>query len=489
MPHPLRPPTRREVLHSGTFGVGTVALAWLLNQDRLLAEPERPELEPHHYDLTPKPPHFRPRARAMISLFMQGGPSHLDLLDPKPVLTRYNGTKYQGDIKYDNAAEASATLLASPWKFAKHGQCGTEVSELLPHLAGIVDDITVIRSMHTGVNNHGQSIFALNTGRPLAGAPALGSWMAYGLGSETQNLPAFVVLTDPDGLPVEGVQNWSNGWLPSLFQGTVVRPREPRILNLDPPIHLQGAAQRRNLDYLARLNRRHRDRHPGELDLEARIASYELAARMQTAAKEALDIRRESAATKKLYGLDDPVTQEYGTRCLIARRLVERGVRFVQVFTRYQFWDHHGAIRTALPAACRKTDKPAAALVKDLKSRGLLETTLVHWGGEMGRLPVIQNDAGPARAGRDHNTYGFSMWLTGGGIKGGSVYGQTDDFGHKAVVDVVTHHDYHATLLHLFGLDYKRLVYRRNGREQSLVDSQPCRVVHEILQHGAEGHT
>jgi hypothetical protein len=311
--------------------------------------------------------------------------------------------------------------------------------------------------------------------------------MTYGLGSESQNLPAFVVLTDPDGLPVEGVQNWSNGWLPSLFQGTVVRPREPRVLNLDPPPHLRGQAQRRSLAYLARLNRRHLERHRGEQDLEARIAGYELAARMQTAAKEALDIGRESPATRKLYGLDDPATREFGTRCLIARRLVERGVRFVQVFTRYQFWDHHGALLTALPAACRKTDRPSAALVKDLKARGLLDTTLVHWGGEMGRLPVIQNDAGLAHVGRDHNTYGFSMWLAGGGVRGGVVHGATDDFGHRAVRDVVTHADYHATLLHLFGLDPKKLIFTRGGREQSLVDNQPCRVVRELLNHGPQG--
>jgi hypothetical protein len=476
--------TRRHFLAANALGIGSVALAWLMNEDRLLAEPVRPELETHKYDLTPKPPHFPARARAMISLFMQGGPSHIDLLDPKSALTRLNGSNYQGQVQHDNAAQASMKLLASPWKFAKHGQSGTEVSELLPHLAEIVDDITVIRSMHTGVNNHGQSIQALNTGRIFSGRPALGSWMTYGLGSENQNLPAFVVLTDPDGLPVEGVTNWSNGWLPSLYQGTVVRPREPRILNLDPPPHLKGVPQQHNLAYLERLNRKHLERHPGELDLEARIASYELAARMQTAAKEALDLNGESPATKKMYGLDDPATQDYGSRCLIARRLVERGVRFVQLFTRYQFWDHHGQIMKDLPAACRKTDKPAAALVKDLKSRGLLDTTLVHWGGEMGRLPVIQNDAGLANVGRDHNTFGFSMWLAGGGIKGGCVYGATDEFGDKAVVDVVNHSDYHATLLYLFGLEPSKLVYRRNGQEHSLVDSQPCRVVRAILKHG-----
>jgi hypothetical protein len=480
-PLPADRSTRRHFLAANAMGLGGVALAWLLNRDRLLAAPPRPELEPRHFDLKPRPPHFAPRARAMISLFMQGGPSHLDLLDPKPALARYDGRPYPGTIQYDNAAQASAKVFNSPWQFRKHGQCGTEVSELLPHLAEVVDDIAVIRSMHTGVNNHVQSIHAINTSRIQAGRPVLGSWLTYGLGSETQNLPAYVVLTDPASLPVVGVGNWTNGWLPSLYQGTVVRPQEPRILNLDPPAHLRGAAQERYLDYLGRLNRDHLERHPGELDLEARIAGYELAARMQTAAHEALDLSRESAATKRLYGLDDPATAEYGTRCLLARRLVERGVRFVQILTRNQFWDHHGRIATLLPAACRMTDRPAAALLRDLKSRGLLETTLVHWGGEMGRLPVIQNDAGRAQVGRDHNTYGFSSWLAGGGVKGGVVYGATDEFGHRAVVDVVNHYDYHATVLHLFGLDHRRLVYTRNGREMTLTDGQTGRVVREIL--------
>jgi hypothetical protein len=360
---------RRHFLATNTLGVGSVALAWLLREERLLAEPEKPELEKTKYSLTPKTPHHPPRARAMISLFMQGGPSHIDLLDPKPTMAKYDGKKFSGPLQQDNAAEASAIVLHSPWKFGKHGQCGTEVSELLPHTATIVDDIAVIRSMQTSVNNHGQSIHALNTGSITDGRPALGSWMTYGLGTVSQNLPAFVVLTDPDGLPVDGVTNWSNGWLPSLFQGTVIRPREPRILNLDPPEHLKGEPQQRSLAFLNQLNRRHLDAHPGESDLEARIASYELAARMQSAAKEAVDVSKETAETQKLYGLDEPVTRDYGTRCLIARRLVERGVRFVQIYTRFQFWDHHGAILTALPAACKKTDKPAAALVKDLKAR------------------------------------------------------------------------------------------------------------------------
>lgn len=478
---PIQQSSRRRFLSSAGLGVGSVALACLLDEERLLAEPAKPDLERRKFDLAPKPPPAPPRARAMISMFMQGGPSQIDLFDPKPEMAKYDGQPFPGEIKYDNAAEASSKVLHSPWKFDKHGACGTEVSELLPHTASIVDDLAVIRSMHTGVNNHGQSIHSLNNGRTVAGRPALGSWLTYGLGSESRELPAFLVLTDPEGLPVEGVRNWSNGWLPSLYQGTVVRPREPRILNLDPPPQLAGGTQARYLEFLQELNKGHLAERPGELDLEARIASYELAARMQTAAKEALDLSGESAETRRLYGLDEPATADYAARCLIARRLVERGVRFVQIFTRYQFWDHHGAIRTALPAACKKTDQPAAALVKDLKRRGLLDSTLVHWGGEMGRLPVIQNDGGPAKAGRDHNTFGFSMWLAGGGIRGGQVFGRTDEWGHHAVENVVTHSDYHATLLHLFGLRHDKLLYKHGGREQSLADGQKCRVVEELV--------
>jgi hypothetical protein len=351
----------------------------------------------------------------------------------------------------------------------------------LPGLSEIVDDVLVVRSMHTGVNNHGQSIHAMNTGRTQRGRPALGSWLTFGLGAETDDLPAYVAMTDPRGLPVEGVLNWSNGWLPSLFQGTVVRPREPRILNLEPPERLRGEVQVNFLDLLTRLNRRHFSKRQGELELEARIANFGLAARMQTAAREALDISRETKATHSLYGLDEKATVEFGTRCLIARRLVERGVRFVQLFTKNQYWDHHGSIRGSLPASCLKVDRPAAALVTDLKQRGLLDSTVVHWGGEMGRLPVIQNDAGPRQVGRDHNTYGFSMWLAGGGFRAGGTYGETDEFGHHAVENVVNHFDYHATLMHLFGIDPDELVYLRNGREQSLLDGQPGKVIDGLL--------
>jgi len=472
---------RRHFLASGAMSLSSLALAWLLNQDRAGAVPAKPSLERETFDFLPKQPHHPPRATAMISMFMQGGPSQVDLFDPKPELTRYDGKPFPGKIKYDNAAQASSTCLGSPWKFEKHGECGMELSELLPNLANVVDDITLIRSMHTGVNNHVQAIDALNTGQIQKGRPSLGSWFTYGLGNASQSLPAFLVLTDPRGLPVAGVRNWSNGWLPSLFQGTVVRPQEPRILNLNAPKNVDATVQRRYLAYLERLNDQHLQQHPGELDLEARIASYELAAKMQDSAREALDISRESKSTLKLYGVDDDTTRDYGTHCLIARRLVERGVRFVQLFTGNQTWDHHGGIRTNLPAACRYTDKPSAALVSDLKTRGLLDTTVVHWGGEMGRLPVIQNDAGPAKVGRDHNTYGFSMWMAGGGFKPGHIQGATDEFGHHAVEGIVTNHDYHATLLHLFGLDPEKLVFKSGPRTQELVNSQEGRVVYEML--------
>jgi hypothetical protein len=460
-------------------GLSSVALGWLLNQESASAAPSRPELAPKRFDLKPKLPPQPPRAKAMISMFMQGGPSQMDLMDPKPEMAKYDGKTFPGTVKYDDPANASSKVFHSPWKFKGQGECGTEISELLPHLGEIVDKVTVIRSMHTGVNNHGQSIYAMNTGRFLKGRPTLGGWLTYGLGSESQELPAFVAMTDPNSLPVLGVQNWTNGWLPSLYQGTVVRPTEPRILNLNAPSHLKGAAQAKYLGYLEQLNREHFEQRPGELDLEARMSSYELAAKMQIAATDALDISGESDATKRLYGLDDKATEEYGTRCLIARRLVERGVRFVQIFTRNQFWDHHAGIVKTLPGACKMTDQPAAALVKDLDSRGLLDTTVVHWGGEMGRLPVIQNEK---NIGRDHNTYGFSMWVAGGGFRRGLAYGRTDDFGHKAVENIVTHVDYHATLLHLFGLDGNTLVYRHSGREQTLLDNQPHKIVHDILE-------
>jgi len=469
--------TRRAFLSRGTLGVGSVALAWLLQQDGLLAKnvfTERPS-----HNLKPKVPASRPRARAMISLFMHGGPSQVDLLDPKPMLTKYDGQTYDSKVAFSFFNRATKKLRGSPWKFRQHGASGTPVSELLPHAASIVDDICVVRSMHTDTNDHGTSLRRINTGINRPDRPTFGAWLTYALGSESQDLPAYVVLTDPGGHPTLGVKNWTNAWLPPVYQGTVVRSKEPRILNLDPPPHLRGTLQAQNLEFLQSLNRDYFERHPGEADLEARIASYELAARMQTAAKEALDISTENAATRKMYGLDDEETREYGARCLIARRLVERGVRFVQLFLKSQPFDSHTNMRESLPRICRKTDKPSAALVKDLKDRGLLETTLVHWGGEFGRLPVSEGE--PKTGGRDHNGEGFTIWLAGGGVRPGITFGETCEVGHRAVVDKVSYNDFQATLLHLFGIDHQSLVYEHNGQKRRLTVDLPCRVVHEIL--------
>lgn len=477
------PISRRRFLSEQGMGMGALALTHLLARDQASASPRTLPKDTEHFDLTPKKPTRPPQATAMISLFQHGGPSHVDLTDPKPELTKRDGTDFTGDIKFSFINRATKKLLGSPYKFAPRGESGIEISELMPHLAEIIDDVCLIRSMHTGANGHEVSIRYFHGGVPgVLGRPTLGSWLVYGLGSESQDLPAYLVLTDPGGHPVDGVNNWSNGFMPPIFQGTVIRPKEPRIFNLDAPAFLEGGVQQRNLALLRQLNESHLARHPGEADLEARIASYELAAAMQTAAREALDISTESRATKKLYGLDEPVTREYGTRCLIARRLVERGVRFVQLFLGGQPWDHHDKIFTELPMVCRRTDKPAAALVKDLKARGLLETTIVHWGGEIGRLPVTENHGGdPKKNGRDHNGQGFSVWLAGGGFKGGLAYGTTDEFGHRAVENVVTPNDLHATLLHQFGLDHKDLTFLKGVREEQINNGRPARIVHDII--------
>ena len=476
------------MLHTSAFGLGSVAASWLLKRDGLLAEeagePFKPDLEQKTYDLLPKQPHHEPQAKAMISMFMLGGPSQIDLFDPKPELIKHDGKTFPGDVKFDNPAQASREIMAPLWKFKPHGQCGMELSELVPHLGEIADEITLIRSMHTGANNHIPSNYALSTGRATSGRAVLGSWLTSALGSETQELPAYVALTDTRGLPLIGGENWANGKLPSIYQGTMVRPVAPRIFNLDPPRHLKGSPQEEQLRLLDRLNREHLSRHPGENDLEARMKSYGLAARMQVAAREAFNISGEAEATKKMYGIDQNITRDYGTRCLIARRLVERGVRFVQILCNGQVWDHHGSIKTALPQRCVEVDKPAAALVRDLKVRGLLDSTIVHWGGEMGRLPVIQFRDGLTKrdkVGRDHNTYGFSMWVAGGGFRKGYIHGQTDEFSHYAVDGIIHHYDWLATVLHQFGLDHKRLKFQVGPRELKLVESPEARVTSELL--------
>ena len=479
--------SRRHLFEMSGFALGSIAASWLLQQDGALAADNsaalaRPPDEETH-DLLPKAPLHPPKATAMISMFMLGGPSQIDMFDPKPELRKRHGQDFEGDLKFDNAAQASRQIMGPLAEFHHRGKCGMEMSDLIPHMGEIADDITLIRSMNTGVNNHLPSMFALNTGAGIAGRATLGSWLLKSLGSVSQELPAYVALTHPSGMPLMGGYNWTSGSLPSIYQGTPVRPKEPRILNLDPPRHLAGAPQRAQLDLIAQLNAEHLEEYPGESDLAARIASYSLAAKMQLAATEAFDLSGETAETLEMYGVDNPRTRHYGETCLVARRLVERGVRFVQIFNNGQSWDHHEAIAKGLPARCAEIDQPAAALVKDLKRIGLLDTTLVHWGGEMGRLPVIQvrGDGSPEKYGRDHNTYGFSQWLAGGGVKSGYVHGKTDDFSHHAIEGIVTHHDYLATVLHLFGLDHTQMKFRAGTRDLSLVENEAARVVTEIL--------
>lgn len=476
--------TRRHFLSSHAFGLSSLALSWLLQHESGWADDDaikKPLLKAPTFDLKPKQPPAPASADAMISIFMGGGPSHLDMFDPKPMLKKYDGKLFpRDDIDYDNAGGASKLVMDTPFQFRRCGESGIEISDLLPETQKIADEITLIRSMNLpGIRNHVAGMRAMNTGLGRGDQrPALGSWLTYGLGSVSQNLPAFVAM--PTYAPPPGSPYWSSGFLPSIYQGTVVRNQSPRILNLDPPPHLAGTPQAQNLKLLQQINRRHLDQRPKELDLAARMESYELAARMQTTAKDVLDIRQESEATLKMYGIgQDGVDQRFAESCLIARRLVENGVRFVQLW--YYGWDMHDRINQQLPDTCRGTDKPAAALVQDLKQRGMLERTLVHWGGEMGRLPVIQKAAEGKHPGRDHNTDGFSMWLAGGGIRQGYVHGATDDFGHKAIESPMNHVDFHQTLMHLFGLDATELTYRHNGRDLNITDNQAGRIINELI--------
>jgi len=445
--------SRRAFLGRSAGGLGALALAHLLGARRSLAAGRA------------KPGHHPARAKAVISLFQHGGPSQMDLFDRKPELTKWSGKPYPGgdlEVHFDKQA---GNVLGAPYEFHRRGQCGMELSELLPHTGAIADDITLIRSMNTESVDHESALRIIHTGRFLAGLPTFGSWVLYGLGSETENLPAYVVLSDPGGLPVDGERNWSSGFLPAVYQGTPFRSGPSPVFNLETPAKILPQARSNQLALLKDLNRHHAIRYPENTELAARIANFETAAHMQTAVRETLDLTGESAATKKLYGLDNPVTEEYGRRCLLARRLVERGVRFVQLFLSGQPWDTHDKNAERLKGLCAKTDQPSAALVQDLKARGLLDSTIVLWTGEFGRLPISQG-----KDGRDHNRHAFSLWVAGGGFKKGYVHGATDDFGYKSVQDIVNVHDFHATLLHTLGLDHQRLTFPYEGRPASLTD-------------------
>ena len=465
--------SRRDMLQASGLGLGSLALSFLLDEEARAAAGA---------DLKPRAGHFRGRARAVIMLVQNGGPSQMDLFDPKPDLKKYEGKVHAEKVEMFQKGSEANKLLASPWKFRRRGRCGMELSEALPHLGAVADELCLVRSMFTGHNNHTEGLVMFNTGKIFPGRPALGSWVSYGLGTENQNLPAYVVLRDPEGYNTSGTLLWQNGWLPALYRGTEISTRGAPLLNLTPAKPIPPEVRRDSLALLARLNEQHRKQHPGESELEARIRNYELAARMQLAAGKTLDLSRESAATRRLYGLDSPVTAGYGLRCLMARRLVEAGVRFVQVFPpvkpQFQPWDAHKDVKQENAAICAMTDQPSAALIRDLKSRGLLESTVVLWSGEFGRLPVSQNGKG-----RDHNRNAFSLLLAGGGFKAGHVHGATDEVGYRATVDRVSVPDLHATLLHQLGLDHERLTYLHHGRPETPTDAvvSKARVVKELL--------
>ncbi len=465
-------PTRRDFFSRISDGLMGTALASLLADD-LSAKQAL-------YDLSPKKSHHAPKAKAVIQLFQNGGPSQVDLFDYKTALEKYAGQPPGRDLAAEvRAVRETGGLMPSPYKFTRHGQSGIELSELLPHLSKVADDITVIRSMYTTHLAHEAALFLMHGGRILPTRPALGSWIVYGLGSENQNLPAYVVLDDPKGPPINFIQNWQSGWLPAVYQGTRVRSEGSPILNLHAKQEDPSGIVDLSRSLLHRMDSAHRDRHPGNVELQARIANYELAAGMQMEATGALDLGKESEATKEAYGMNDERTASYGKRCLMARRLVERGVRLVQVYIEQQIWDNHSKIREGLEYSCGKTDRPAAALIRDLKERGLLDSTLVVWGGEFGRLPIAQ-DPGP-NAGRDHGPSGFSIWMAGGGVKHGLTFGSTDEIGYRAAENKVSVHDFHATVLHLLGMNHRNLTFERDGRNERITDEFPARVVNEIL--------
>ncbi len=480
------PLTRRGLFQRVSGGLYGAALTCLLGQEgmpgsKLLAA-EEPGIPPT--DLTPRQPHFEPRAKSVIHLFMNGGPSQMDLFDPKPFLDEHHGETYFDKIagEVENPQSAGA-LMRSPFKFARHGQCGMWVSDAMPHLARQVDDLALIRSMHTTNLTHEPAIYLIQTGKMAPGRPTLGAWAVYGLGSECQNLPAYVVLDDPLGLPINGVENWHSGFLPPLFQGTRFRSAGSPVLNLRPDVDRPAGVVQSERALLSRLDQIHRRQRPGQPILDARIATYELAARMQIAASDALDISQESQTTQESYGIGHEPTDSYGRRCLIARRLVERGVRFVQLYINAQIWDNHTGLATDMKAACDRTDQPIAALLRDLKQRGLFDDTLVVWGGEFGRLPIAQlpPDKDERKAGRDHNKNAFCTWMAGAGIKAGTTFGTTDEIGLSAVENRVSVPDWHATILHLIGLHHDQLFILENGLKEKLTGVLEARVVQEIL--------
>lgn len=464
-----RPTSRRDFLRRAGGGFGMLALTSILDREGLLASGVGHDARFSNHDpLQPQTPHFSARAKSVIFLFMSGGPSHVDLFDPKPELIRLAGQPIPesfGAFKTRRKV-AKNKLLAPVRPFEKHGQSGIEVSEFLPNIAGCVDDICLLRGCHGDSVTHPESVYLMNTGSILMGRPSLGSWVTYGLGTENRNMPAFVVMPDPKGWVKGGAPAWGNGYMPSVHQGTILRGGESPILHLDNPKGISADQQSRTIDFVNDLNREALGSGDEGSELAARIAAYELAFRMQTHAPDVVDISNESQATRKLYGMEEKQTADFGLRCLLARRMVERGVRFVQLYCGdTNGWDGHSDVEGNHAQLCAASDLPVAGLLKDLKSRGLLDSTLVIWGGEFGRMPMSEGSDG-----RDHNPHGFSMWLAGGGVKGGNVIGATDAVGLRAEQDKTHVHDIHATILHLLGFDHTRLTFRHNGREERLTD-------------------
>ena len=446
-----------------------LALASLLERDGLLANPATKANAPVFTNpLLPKPAHFASRARNVIFLFMSGGPSHVDLFDPKPDLVRLAGQPIPESFgTFKTRRNVAKNKLLPPLRpFRKHGQSGLEVSELLPHIAGHADEICLLRGCHGDSVTHPESVYLMNTGSILMGRASLGAWATYGLGTENQNLPAFVILPDPAGWVKGGAPAWGNGYLPAAYQGTLLRGGDSPILDLNTPRGISPEQQRATVDFINRLNRETLPAGAENSDLAARIAAYELAFRMQSYAPQAVDLSKESASTRQLYGLDRKMTAEFGTRCLLARRLVEAGVRFVQLYCGdTNGWDGHSDMEGNHSKLCAQSDLPVAGLLTDLKARGLFDSTLVIWGGEFGRMPMSEGSNG-----RDHNPHGFCMWFAGAGVKGGQIIGATDAVGLRAAEDKTHVHDIHATILHLLGLDHERLTYHHNGRDQRLTD-------------------
>jgi Protein of unknown function (DUF1501) len=463
--------SRREMLARFANGFGMLGLASLLADQALAADLSTAPL-------AVRPPLYAPRVKRVIFLFMSGGPSHVDLFDPKPLVARDSGKPLPFE-QPKLVRTRTGNLLASPFKFQKHGQSGTEVSELFPNVASCIDDICVIRSMIADNINHNGACLQMNTGEQAFSRPSLGSWLLYGLGSENQNLPGFVVISPAQ--PAQGAPLWSSSFLPAAYQGTLVSDLKRPIANMGNTL-LPPDKQRAQLDALRELNELHRQARPGDSQLSARIEAFELAFRMQREAPEAFNVDAESVQTHRQYGVDEKPTEIFGKQCIMARRLVERGVRMVQVYhtqtskrSSCQLWDQHGGLRAELRANCLATDKPIAGMLRDLKARGLWDDTLVIWGGEFGRTPTAESQDG-----REHHPFGFTMWLAGGAVKGGLAYGATDDYGWHAVRDKVHVHDLHATILHLMGIDHEKLTYHYGGRNYRLTDVHG-KIVHDLL--------